>query len=134
MRLGMPVWNGRVSPVLDTASRLLIFDTEAPEDAAPEEVPLPLHALPVRAGIISRLGLDLVVCGAISRSFEDLLVAAGVELRPWIAGEVEDVLEAAASGRLGRPRFRMPGCRSCGRRRARGRGRPARGRTMRSGE
>ena len=134
MRVGIPIWNGRVSPVLDTAERVAVVDTEAGADAVHEEVALEPLRLPLRAARIAELRLDLLVCGAVSRPLAEMLAAAGVRLEPWISGEVKDVLGALTTGQLDRPRYRMPGC--CGGRgrggglgQGRGRGRSHRGRT-----
>ena len=122
MRIGIPTWNGRISPVLDTAKRVIVVDTGNSERQVRKEVALEPRGLPVRAARIAELGLDLLVCGAVSRPLAELLTAARVPLRPWIAGEVEDVLDAAMTGQLDRPRYRMPGCcEGSGRRRGRGR-------------
>ena len=127
MRVGIPIWNGRVSPVLDTAERVVVIDTGDETGEMREEVPLQPRRLPLRAARIAELQLDLLVCGAVSRPLAEILAAAGVRLEPWIAGEVDEVLGALTSGQLDRPRYRMPGC--CGGRgQGRGRGRPHRGR------
>ena len=127
MRIGIPIWNDRVSPVLDTAERLVVVDTGAAAGQVREEVALHDTRLPLRATRLAELGLDVLICGAVSSPLAEMLAAAGVPLRPWIAGEVEDVLQALSTGRLDRPRYRMPGC--CGRPGPRGgRGRTHRGR------
>jgi predicted Fe-Mo cluster-binding NifX family protein len=125
MRIGVPIWNGRVSPVLDAAERLVVVDTDGSGNRAREVVALEARRLPLRAARLSRLGLDLLVCGAVSRPLHELLTAAGVRVEPWVAGELDEVLHAAESGNLDLPRYRMPGCcggRRRGRRRARDRG------------
>jgi len=129
MRVGIPIWNGRVSPVLDTAERVVVVDTGTEPGDVREEVALEPVRLPLRAARIAELRLDLLVCGAVSRPLAEMLRAAGVPVEPWIAGEVDDVLQALSTDRLDRPRYRMPGC--CGGRgqgRGRGRGRTQRGR------
>ena len=129
MRVGIPIWNGRVSPVLDTAERVVVIDTGDETGEMREEVALQPRRLPLRAARIAELQLDLLVCGAVSSPLAEMLAAAGVRLEPWIAGDVEEVLGALTTGQLDRPRYRMPGC--CGGRgqgRGRGRGRTQRGR------
>lgn len=124
MRVGIPIWNDRVSPVLDTAERLLIVDTGAAAGQAREEVALQSTRLPLRAARLAHLGLDLLVCGAVSAQLRELLKAADVPVESWVAGDVNDVLKAVATGVLDRPRFRMPGC-------GRGRGAGGQGRNCR---
>jgi predicted Fe-Mo cluster-binding NifX family protein len=113
MRIGIPTWNGRVSPVLDTAERLLVMETTAPDDPAPSEIPLgpgpPAH----RALRIAELELDLLICGAVTRPLARYLESLGVPLCPWVSGATEEVVSALEAGRLDEPRFMMPG--RCGR-------------------
>ena len=110
MRIGIPIWNDRISPVLDTAERLVIIDTGAAAGQARKEVALAQRQLPLRAARFAELGLDLLVCGAVSRPLAELLEAAGVAVEPWVAGDVEEVLQALKTGRLDRACYRMPGC------------------------
>ena len=67
-------------------------------------------------------GLQTLVCGALSRSLEDRLVASGIELISEIRGEVPEVVRAALDGSLMQPCFLLPGAHS---RRRRGRARQA---------
>ncbi len=120
MRVGIPWWGGRVSPVLDTAERLLVAEREDGEWVLGREVLLGRSSLPERAARIAGLGLDAIICGAISRPLAGLLESSGARVIPWISGTVEDVLNGFARGELGRKRYLMPGC--C-REQGRGRGR-----------
>jgi predicted Fe-Mo cluster-binding NifX family protein len=110
MRVGLPVWEGRVSPVLDTAARLLVVETDSGTEAGRGEVGLEALVIPRRVAAIAALELDALICGALSRPLADMLSAAGVDVVPWVAGEVEEVLRAYASGALGGREYRMPGC------------------------
>jgi predicted Fe-Mo cluster-binding NifX family protein len=110
MRVGIPIWNDRVSPVLDTAERLLVVDSACSGSASRREVLLDPASPSHQATRIGHLELDLLVCGAISRVLSDMLAATGLTLKPWIAGDVEEVLRAVGTDQLGAHRFAMPGC------------------------
>ncbi len=120
MRIAVPTWTGRVSPVFDVAGRLLVIDVVGREAAFQEEYPLigsdPVHAL-------SELRVDVLLCGALSRDLEERLLASGVEVVAEVRGQVQDVVRAYLGGNLMQPRFSMPGCHS---RRRHGRRAPAR--------
>ncbi len=70
-----------------------------------------LHPLggPNRERIVSELGIDVLICGAVSRELEEKLVASGVEVVAEIRGRFEEVVRAYAEGRLFQPRFLLPG-------------------------
>jgi len=120
MRIGIPIWNGRVSPLLDTAQRLTVVEAAAAGPDVREEVPLLPPPLSLRASQIAAMDLDLLACGAVSRRLAGMLESAGVCVAPWIAGNADEVIRALASGEFDRSRFEMPGC-GCARGRGKGR-------------
>lgn len=111
MKIAIPVWEDKVSPVLDTASRLLIVEVLDQKEASRFEKPLDAQDLSLRSLRIKDLGIDVLICGAISRQFLNMLTASGMDIIPWISGHPEDVLKAYLQGNLLDPRFFMPGCR-----------------------
>jgi len=125
MRVAIPTWDARVSPVFDVARRLLVVDIEGDVEVSREETGLEKTQVVPRARRVAELGVDVLICGAVSRPLEAMLVSAGVRVVPQTCGPVEDVLRAFVSGQLADNAFLMPGC--CGRRR-RFRGRHRRGR------
>ena len=124
MRVGIPTWDGRVSPVLDVARRLLLVEIEGNAEVARREADLEAVPLATRVKRIRELDVEILVCGAVSWPLEAALLSAGVRVIPQTCGPVEEVLRAFLSGRLTDEAFLMPGC--CGRRR-RGRWRGSRG-------
>jgi predicted Fe-Mo cluster-binding NifX family protein len=124
MRIAIPVWRDRVSPVFDVAGSLRLVDLE---DGAPlqrSHANLQEDDLGARVRKLSDLGVDVLICGAISRPLETMLAAAGVKVIAQICGGVEEVLDAYRTGGLGDLAFAMPGC--CGRRQGFGQGRRCR--------
>jgi predicted Fe-Mo cluster-binding NifX family protein len=117
-RIAIPVWEGRVSPVLDTAERLWICDIGAEPQRAAHIVNLQPADIRQRMQFIRGLGIHTLLCGAISRQLHNLLLGAGIEVRPWLTGDVEDIAAAYSEGRLTGDRFLLPGWRQ---RRQRGR-------------
>jgi len=109
MKIAIPVWQGRVSPVLDFAEQAVLVDLDAAdgrgrrfERLGPDE---PHH----RARRFEQLGVDVVICGAISRSLAGLITARDIRLIPLISGRVEEVISAFHEGTLGSGAFAMPG-------------------------
>jgi len=110
MRLAIPVWNERVSPVFDAARRLVLVDVENGMEQARREEVIHDSFLTQRAHRLTDLGVNVLICGAISRPLTTLLSASGITVIPWTAGAVDDVLAAYLKGCLPDPRWRMPGC------------------------
>jgi predicted Fe-Mo cluster-binding NifX family protein len=125
MKVAIPQWQGRVSPVLDVAAHLVVAEVTDGRETARREISLVAADPLERAREVSREGPDVLICGALSWPLEMALSAAGVRVVSHVCGAVEAVLAAFLDGSLGRTAFEMPGC--CNRRR-RGRGGSGRGR------
>lgn len=111
MRLAIPVRNDRVSPVFDTAGRVLILDLTNNIEQARHTVEVTQTSSPSkRAKRLAELGVNVLVCGAISRPLAGFLSAAGIIIIPWVSGALEEVLRAYLRDRLSDPCWRMPGC------------------------
>ena len=110
MKIAIPTWNGRVSPVFDTASRLLVVEVGEGRECSRFETDISEHFLPSKIIRLTELGIDTLICGAISRPLVYMITTAGIKLVPWISGQVEDVLQAFLAGTLFDLRFMMPGC------------------------
>lgn len=119
MQLAIPVCDDRISPVFDSAGQLLLVEIKngSERNRRWEAIAEPVPAR--RARRLDELGVNVLVCGAISRPLAVLLEISGVAIIPWRAGPVEAVLDAYLKGRLLEPRWRMPGCAGSRKRRRR---------------
>ena len=70
------------------------------------------------SGRLAELGVDMLICGAVSESLESLMIDSGIQVEARICGDLEAVLMAFRQGTLEEDRFTMPGCRDRRKRRA----------------
>jgi predicted Fe-Mo cluster-binding NifX family protein len=110
MRVAIPDWQGRISPVFDVAGQILIVDIEAAKDESRHRERLEGLTLQDRVERLAEVGVNTVICGAISWRFEALLLASGIRTISLICGDVAEVLRAYRTGTLDRQKFAMPGC------------------------
>jgi predicted Fe-Mo cluster-binding NifX family protein len=115
MNVGVPTWDGRVSPVLDVAKHLLVVHVEGGAEVERYVADIEGTQLAAKARRITELGVQVLVCGAVSWPLEAMLASAGVRVISQTCGPVDDVLGALLTGQLPSEAFLMPGC--CGRRR-----------------
>ena len=104
-----------MSPVFDVAKHLLLVDLDGEAEAGRQEAALDETEFGARARRVVKLGVDVLICGAISAPLEAMLVSSGVRVIPHTCGATKEVLRAFASGQLPDEAFLMPGC--CRRRR-----------------
>ena len=111
MRIAVPIWENKVSPVLDTAGKLLILETQDQKKVRRTEAFLRGQEISKRCLSIQELEIDVLICGAVSRPFSERLTAAGIDVIPGISGGVEEIVAAYFGGTLHQPKYLMPGCR-----------------------
>jgi len=99
-RIALPIWEGRVSPVFDVAEHLLFVDFDGTRERwrRLHRVHGPDPASRVQA--LAAYDVNLLICGAISRTVEHAVTGAGIEVEAGICGDVERVLCAFALGNL----------------------------------
>ncbi len=109
MKIAIPIWEDRISPVLDAASRLLIVEIVNQKEASRFETYFEGEELPHKCVRIRGLGIRTLICGAVSTSFSKMLEASGINIISGISGHPEAVLDAYLRGNLYHSKFLMPG-------------------------
>ena len=114
MKIGIPIWEDKISPVLDTASRFLVIETDGKKEFSRYETHLEEQGVSHRCFRIQSLGVDILICGAISRLFLEKLMASGIRIIPGVSGHPEEVLFAYLQGNIYDAKFMMPGVKRAG--------------------
>ena len=110
MKIGITVWKNRISPLFDSAQMLLIAEIEN-ETITDKYYELFHLYLPSSKAIqIYNMGVKVIICGAISYFLANMIEAYGIRIIPFVAGDVNHVLDAYLKGNLPTPNFQMPGC------------------------
>lgn len=116
MKAALTVWDGRISPVFDVSRQAVLLTIEdgvvVERHCRDLETPTPSQKIHV----LEELGVELLVCGAISEPLHRELVDRGIRVIGFVAGELDDVLASLLAGRLPCAEFAMPGCRGASRR------------------
>jgi len=114
MKAAFAYWDERIAPVFDTARRIHVVEAEAGQIAGESQEAMQ-DDVPVQKALrLAELGVGVLVCGAISKPLHELILGHGIQVIPFVAGDLSEVVNAWLSGNLSRDAFAMPGC--CGRR------------------
>jgi predicted Fe-Mo cluster-binding NifX family protein len=114
MKIAIAHWQGRVSPVFDVSDSLIVIDIQNGVEVRRQQINLASRDSFERAQEVSRLGAQVLICGAVSHPLETVLIGAGIRVFGFICGELESVIGAFQDGQLSNTRYLMPGC--CGKR------------------
>jgi predicted Fe-Mo cluster-binding NifX family protein len=109
MKIAMPVWEDRISPLFDVARQFLVVEVENKQKQMSRTVSLENGWPSTRVSQMADLGIEVLICGGISRLLADLIHASGVTVISQIKGEPDQVLEGYLRGDIDSPRFAMPG-------------------------
>ena len=122
MKVALPYWHKRISPVLDSSNNFLIVDIEDSNQMGELRVNLDGKSTFDKVRVLKDQGVVLILCGAISEHCRCTFVSNGIEVIPWLKGDISYVIGAFIKGRLNEPGLLMPGCRGCRRWRIKKRG------------
>ncbi|NOY09339.1 MAG: hypothetical protein GXP33_10925 [Spirochaetes bacterium] len=110
MKIGIPVFNGRVSPVFNWAKKLMIAQTgKTGKKESAYTIELDEHNELDRVALLAGEGVQVLICAGICRALLKAISYKGIQVIPGIVGEIDDVLDAYKNGTLAQPKFRMPG-------------------------
>lgn len=111
MKVAVTVWENRLSPVFDASRRLLIAEIENGQITNRAFMIFNPEQPAALAKTLMELDVPVLICGAVSQVPASTIIAGGITLIPFIAGELDRVLDVYASGNSLAPTFVMPGCR-----------------------
>ena len=113
MKAAFTVWDGRMSPVFDVSREALILTIENGVVVARSTEGIKTPTATLKLDRLTEIGVETVICGAISEPLHHELTARGVQVVSFVAGEIDDVVASFLAGTLPTPALSMPGC--CGR-------------------
>lgn len=108
-RIALPVWTEYICPVLDFARSILVVDMVDAKEQSRESFPCSPSPPIWLANRMSELGVEIIICGALSYELLRLLQMKNIKIIPYIQGNVHEVLNAYWAGILSLPKFRLPG-------------------------
>jgi predicted Fe-Mo cluster-binding NifX family protein len=109
MRIAITVWENRISPVFDVATRILLAEIQNGRVFNRQFIPFDPGFSWRLAEMLKEMGVSILICGAISKVPANIISAGGIKLMPFISGETEQILDAYAKGNPIFPAFSMPG-------------------------
>lgn len=111
MKTAFSYWDKRIAPLFDTATELHLVETDSERVIASSEGLLP-DQYPARKVLGLRAqGVETLVCGAISCPLHEMVSAYGIKVIPFVAGDLDEVVQAYLGGMLESGQYFMPGCR-----------------------
>jgi len=109
VRVAIPIFRSRVSPIFDSSTRVMLVDIEHNNEIERSEIYLDELSKTERVTILQKLKVKTIICSGISDMLQNMLQSEKINLVTGIAGEIDQVVAAFLSERLNEPQFHMPG-------------------------
>lgn len=111
MKAAFSYWENRIAPVFDTTREIRLIESESGQVVNSRAVTLSAEMPIQRTLQLAELGVETLVCGAISKPMQNLISAYNIRVVPFVAGELPQVVQGWLDDRLESEIFKMPGCR-----------------------
>jgi predicted Fe-Mo cluster-binding NifX family protein len=110
MKAAFAYLDKRIAPVFDTAQRIHIVEVESGRIVNEKQEILGNDRPMQKTLRLAELDIRMLVCGAISRPLQAMVAAYGIQMVPFVAGDLNEVIQAWLNGSLRENNFAMPGC------------------------
>ena len=97
VRVAIPIFQSRVSPVLDVCSRILLISFEKNREIDRKEIYLDDLSLSERTSVLKRSNITTIICGGISEVFYNILKGLGIHVIVGKAGEIPEIIKIKPS-------------------------------------
>jgi predicted Fe-Mo cluster-binding NifX family protein len=84
MKIAFTAWEDRISPVFDSARRLLIVDMENMQIISRQYVPFSPQPVFCLGDMLNAMEIDVLICGAISQTPSNVIESSGVKLISFV--------------------------------------------------
>ncbi len=120
MKVAITVWENRISPVFEAAGQILLVDMEKGKISKRGLVAVNGDPFIAVSQLRKTAQIELLLCGALCQRGRERLQSDGLDVIPFLSGELDIVLQALQAGK-NLDHLAMPGCRRqcCCRRRQR---------------
>jgi predicted Fe-Mo cluster-binding NifX family protein len=110
MKAAFTIWRDRIAPVFDVAREVVLVEADSNTQVASSLISLPEGAVETKVNRLCEQGVNVLVCGAMSRCAHELVCAEKIEVFSFVAGDTDSVIQAWLEGCLEQKAFAMPGC------------------------
>ena len=110
LKIAVTIWGNRISPVFDASANLLVAEIENSAVMNKTFMTISPDTPKILVSLLNRLGVTVLICGAISQKASEIIVRSRIELISFVTGNTERFLESFAFKNEIEKAFMMPGC------------------------
>ncbi len=112
MKVAIPRFEEMLAPCYEYSATIAIFTLVGKEVVSQMDFRLESRNVFDRLRLLRDQQVDVLICGGVQNTFEDMLKANGIHVISWVSGSVEDLLEQYLRDELA-PRDKRPVSGAC---------------------
>lgn len=109
MKIAVPVWQNRVSPLFDTSTNLLVAEITNSIPAKQDVISVESLSLFQRIDLLEKLKIEILICGGITRPILENIRNKKIKVVPFLCGDVNELIQSYLKGKDIKSLFAMPG-------------------------
>jgi len=113
MKIAIPKCRQRIAPLFEVANSFVFFDTDSSGAGKTKRLPTWRAegiSIDEKCRKLSADGVQVLLCGALSKAWERYLTELGIEVHSFLLGNIDDILNTFQhEGAEGMHRLAMPG-------------------------
>lgn len=98
--IAIPVFQERISPLLDEAKRFILLETEDGQIVQRTTITLSAESATLRIAKLWEIGVGSIISGAVSGFLSRFISEQGFMHYPWVSGPVDEVIDRFMAGSL----------------------------------
>ena len=99
--IAVPVFQNRVSPLMDVSNRYMIYETKDGEIKQRIDISVNADGEPQRVEKLKEIGVNTIICGAVSGYVAHIVGEKGMRLLSMIYGPIDEIIEHYLKNSLG---------------------------------
>ena len=99
--IAVPVFQDRVSPLMDVSNRYMIYETEDGKIKQRIDISLNADGESQRVEKLKEIGVNTIICGAVSGYVAHIVGEKGMRLLSMIYGPIDEIIEHYLKNTLG---------------------------------
>ena len=98
--IAIPVFEERISPLLDVSERFVLFEVKGSEVTQKIAINISAETDRLRIQKLKEIGVAVIISGAVSRYLSYIISETGIKHVPWISGPVDEVIKSYLNNTL----------------------------------
>lgn len=110
MSLALATYKDRIATLFESLDRFVIIESPLYDIENLHSILISNNSINELLQVLKKNNVKVLICGAISGCIRQMIETQGIQVIPWIKGNIKNVIHAYRTENLFSSAFTMPGC------------------------